>query len=149
MTSVHFSRKTDQWATPQALFDAIDSRFGFTLDACADEENAKCADYYDREADGLAQEWGGTVWCNPPYGRQIGDWVRKAAEEAERGAVVVALVPARVDTKWWNNYAMRATEVYFFKGRIKFEGGAPHSAPFPSALLVFAPPLAIKATRVK
>ena len=84
-TEAMFSSKTDLWATPKDFFDRLDAEFGFTLDACALPENAKCKAYYTPEQDGLAQPWEGVVWCNPPYGRQIGQWVRKARDTAARG----------------------------------------------------------------
>lgn len=76
--SVHFSSATDLWATPQDFFDKLNAEFGFTLDVCANAENAKCADYFTAEQDGLAQDWRGVCWMNPPYGREIGAWMRKA-----------------------------------------------------------------------
>lgn len=134
--SVHFSSATDRWATPQDFFDQVAKRYPFTLDVCALKSNAKCARFFSPEDDGLAQDWDGEVcWMNPPYGREIGAWMAKAVEEWRRGAVVVCLVPARTDTRWWHDYAMRG-EVTFIRGRLKF-GGAKNSAPFPSALVVF------------
>lgn len=133
--SVHFSSLTDMWATPQDFFDKLNAEFNFDLDVCANDENAKCAKYYTIETDGLAQEWKGTVWMNPPYGREIGKWMRKAYESARQGATVVCLVPARTDTRWWHDYAIKG-DVRFIKGRLKF-GGSKNSAPFPSAVVVF------------
>jgi phage N-6-adenine-methyltransferase len=133
--NVHFSSATDLWATPQDTFDALHAEFGFTLDVCATAENAKCADYFTVEQDGLAQEWRGVSWMNPPYGRAIGAWMRKAYESAKGGATVVCLVPARTDTAWWWDYAMKG-EVRFIRGRLKF-GGQANSAPFPSAIVIF------------
>lgn len=135
--SVHFSSATDLWATPQDFFDRYHARFGFTLDVCATADNAKCGLYYDKEKDGLKCEWFGTCWMNPPYGREIGAWMRKAYESSLRGATVVCLVPARTDTRWWHDYAMKG-DVEFIKGRLKF-GDAVNSAPFPSAVVVFRP----------
>ena len=137
MGAVHFSSETDQWATPQALFDRMNTAFGFTLDVCADSKNAKCPIFFSKEQDGLAQEWVGRCWMNPPYGRAIGLWVKKAFLSAQQGALVVALLPARVDTKWWHDYVMGA-DVHFIKGRIKF-GAAKSGAPFPSAIALFWP----------
>jgi DNA polymerase-1 len=135
---VHFLSQSCEWATPQDLFDALSARFGpFTLDACATADNAKCAAYFTRSDDGLSQPWTGRVWCNPPYGRGIGLWLKKALESVrDRSAeLVVCLVPARTDTKWWHDYAAEG-EVEFLKGRIHFNGAA-SGAPFPSALVVF------------
>lgn len=133
--SVYASSKTDEWATPQDLFDRLDAIWHFDLDVCATASNAKCAKYYTREQDGLKQEWRGCCWMNPPYGREIGRWMRKAYEASMQGATVVCLVPARTDTAWWHDYAMQG-EIDFFRGRLKF-GTQKNSAPFPSALVVF------------
>jgi len=116
------------------LFDELDHEFGFTVDVCASPENAKCSRYFTREQDGLSQEWRGVCWMNPPYGRTIREWMRKAHESAQGGAVVVCLVPARPDTAWWHDYC-EAAEVRFIRGRLKF-GGAKNGAPFPSAIVV-------------
>ena len=121
-------------ATPQEFFDKLNAEFGFTLDVCATNENAKCESYYTKQDDGLAQPWRGNVWMNPPYGREIGRWMEKANEAAKEGATVVCLVPARTDTKWWHECAIQH-EVRFIRGRLKF-GDAKNSAPFPSAVIV-------------
>lgn len=103
-----FSSATDMWATPQALFDQLDAEFHFTTDVCATPENAKCANYFTPEVDGLAQEWTGVCWMNPPYGREIGRWVQKAHDTAASGkATVVCLLPSRTDTAWWHDYILR------------------------------------------
>lgn len=133
--SVHFSSATDLWATPQAFFDELNKEFGFELDVCALPENAKCEKYYTPEIDGLKQQWRGICWMNPPYGREIGAWMEKAYESSLEGATVVCLVPARTDTRWFHDFAMRG-EIRFIKGRLKF-GDSKNSAPFPSAVVVF------------
>jgi len=115
--SVHFSSASDNWATPQDLFDRLDAVHGFTLDVCASADNAKCARFYTKEQDGLAQEWTGTCWMNPPYGREIGRWMSKAVQSARSGAIVVCLVPARTDTAWWHDYAVQG-EIEFIRGRV-------------------------------
>jgi phage N-6-adenine-methyltransferase len=131
------SSTTDQWATPQDFFDQQNKLFGpFDVDVCADAINAKCVKYFDVEMDGLKQPWTGKCWMNPPYGRGIGVWMQKAFESAGNGTVVVCLVPARTDTKWWHDYAMKG-HITFIKGRLKF-GSATNSAPFPSAIVVFS-----------
>jgi phage N-6-adenine-methyltransferase len=135
--SVHFSSRTDEWETPQALFDALHAEFNFTLDPCATAENAKCDKFYTRAEDGLSQSWGGYVFMNPPYGRAIGNWMKKALESALAGATVVCLVPARTDTAWWHDFATQG-EIRFLRGRLKF-GGCQNSAPFPSAVVIFRP----------
>ena len=135
---VHFSSKTDDWATPQSFFNRLDNEFNFTLDPCANELNAKCSKFFTKDDDGLTQSWAGErVFMNPPYGRVIGDWVRKAYEEAQNdNTVVVALIPARTDTKYWHEYVMKAKEIRLVKGRLKFGDGR-NSAPFPSAVVIF------------
>ncbi|MDQ3831742.1 MAG: phage N-6-adenine-methyltransferase [Candidatus Tectomicrobia bacterium] len=129
---------TDQWSTPDELFASLNDEFGFTLDVCADESNAKCAHYLTKEMDGLKHKWTGTCWMNPPYGSEIDRWVQKAYEASLYGAIVVCLLPARVDTRWWHNYVTLASEIRYLKGRIKF-GGQTNSAPFPSAVVMFRP----------
>ena len=118
---------------PTSVFDKVNAEFNFTIDVCANADNAKCKAYYDEHLNGLEQQWLGVCWCNPPYGRGIGDWIKKASEA---DATVVCLVPARTDTAWWHDYAMKATDIRFIRGRLKF-GDSKNSAPFPSALLVF------------
>jgi phage N-6-adenine-methyltransferase len=137
-TAVHFSSETDEWATPQAFFDALNAEFGFTLDVCATAENAKCTRYFDKQMDGLAQTWEGVCWMNPPYGRVIGDWVKKAHESADAGATVVCLLPARTDTRWFHDHIYGLAEIRLLRGRLKF-GGCANSAPFPSMVVIFRP----------
>ena len=128
-----FTSTTDQWATPQDFYDKLNEEFGFTVDVCALPENAKCSVYFTPEIDGLKQDWLGVCWCNPPYGRGIGEWIKKASQSE---ATVVCLVPARTGTAWWHDYAMKADDIRFIRGRLKF-GGSKNSAPFPSAVLVY------------
>lgn len=138
MNPVHYSSKSDEWATPRPLFKAIEAKLGpFTLDVCATPANAKCKRFFTQAQDGLSQPWEGRCWMNPPYGRAIGLWMKKARDEAARfrGPVVVCLVPARTDSAWWHNYAAWG-QVYFLRGRVRFEGGK-FTAPFPSAVVVF------------
>ena len=118
------------------LFEDLDREFGFNLDPCATAENAKCERHFTRGDDGLTQEWTGRVFMNPPYGREIGNWMQKALEAAESTAeLVVCLVPARTDTRWWHDFAVQG-EVRFLRGRLRF-GDAQTGAPFPSAVVVF------------
>lgn len=128
-----YSSESEMWETPQDLFDRLDKEFHFTVDVCALDSNTKCASFYSPDQDGLKQKWEGVCWMNPPYGRNIGEWMKKALESE---ATVVCLVPARTDTKWWHDYAMKASEIRFVKGRLKF-GDSKNSAPFPSAIIVF------------
>ena len=130
------AERTD-WATPPAFFAGLDKEFGFTLDVAASPHNAKCERYFTSDDDGIQQDWAGEVcWCNPPYGREIGKWVRKAAQEARRGATTVMLIPSRTDTAWWHDYIEGKAEVRFVRGRIKFVG-ATENAPFPNAVVIF------------
>lgn len=141
LSPILFSSATEEWGTPQHLFDQLDNEFNFELDVCANHENHKCERYFTKTDDGLAQDWTGTCWMNPPYGRAIKLWMRKAYESSTGGATVVCLVPARTDTAWWHEYAMQG-EIRFLRGRLKFTtsgGGEQGSAPFPSAIVVFRP----------
>jgi phage N-6-adenine-methyltransferase len=134
--AVHNSSESDEWATPQDLFDELDAEFKFELDVCALDSSAKCPTYFTPETDGLNQDWKNfTCWMNPPYGDAIGEWMAKAADAAGKGATVVCLVPARVDTGWWWDYCLFG-EIRFLRGRLKF-GGSKTGAPFPSALVIF------------
>jgi len=126
------------WRTPQWIFDLLDDEFHFTLDPCSDNENHKCEKFFTEENNGLSQSWDNDVaFVNPPYGREIGKWVKKASES---DGVVVMLIPARTDTKYWHDYIFNvASEIRFVKGRIKFEmGDCTDAAPFPSAIIVFS-----------
>lgn len=136
---MYFRSVSQHWETPQDFFDRLHTEFGFTVDVCALPDTAKCPRYFTPETDGLAQDWTGEVcWCNPPYGPQIGRWMRKAYESALTGALVVCLVPARTDTRWWHTYVEPYAEKRFVQGRLKFSN-AKHSATFPSALAIFRP----------
>ncbi len=135
---VLFSSESMEWETPPALFAALDAEFGFELDVCARPENAKCDRFYSPEDDGLAQEWSGACWMNPPYGRQIGAWMEKAFQESRKpGTVVVCLVHARTDTGWFHEWGMKARAIRVMRGRPWFrQNGVWHSAkhvPFPAA----------------
>ena len=134
-----FSSKTGEWATPQDFFDKLSWRFGpFDLDPCASCANAKTANFFTETEDGLSKDWGGFVaFVNPPYGRGIDKWIQKAYKESRKeNTTVVMLIPARTDTRYWHDYVMKADEVHFVKGRLKF-GDSENSAPFPSAVVVF------------
>lgn len=133
INKVLYSSENEVWETPQDLFNMLDDEFHFDIDVCATPENAKCSKFFSPLDDGLAQDWQGVCWMNPPYGKKIGAWMKKAME-AE--TTVVCLVPSRTDTKWWHEYAMKASEIRFIKGRLKF-GDSKNSAPFPSAIIVF------------
>jgi phage N-6-adenine-methyltransferase len=130
------SSESIEWETPDDFFTKMNTLYGaFTTDVCATPENAKCPVYYTKDTNGLTQSWSGICWMNPPYGREIKTWMKKAYNESLRGVRVVCLVPARTDTVWWHDYAIKG-QITFIKGRLKFKG-AKHSAPFPSAVVVF------------
>ena len=130
------SSNTDEWATPQKFYDEINKKFEFTLDPCATVQNHKCNKYYTKKENGLTKSWvGEKVFCNPPYGREIGKWIEKAYNENQQGTFVVMLLPARTDTKWFHNYIYKQHEIIFIKGRLKFNDGK-QSAPFPSMLVI-------------
>jgi len=135
---VMFSSKTDKWSTPIDFFRELDAEFHFDLDPCADSQNHKCERYFTEEQNGLLQDWGGCrVFCNPPYGKAIGDWVRKCYEESHKeNTIVVLLIPARTDTKYFHDYILHRSEVRFIRGRLKF-GEAQAGAPFPSMVVIF------------
>lgn len=138
---IAFSSDRDNWETPQAFFDKLNERFGFTVDVAADHLNHKLERYFTKEDNALALSWGGErVFCNPPYGRDIGKWVKKAYDETREGnALVVMLIPARTDTSYWHDYIFGTAKVEFIRGRLKFErdGIATDAAPFPSAIVIF------------
>lgn len=134
-----FSSATDMWANPQSFFDELNTEFHFTLDPCATKANAKCNKFYTIDEDGLQQDWKGeVVFCNPPYGKMISSWVRKCSQESKKpNTTVVALLPARTDTRYFHDYIYgKAKEIRFIKGRLKF-GDSKNSAPFPSMVVVF------------
>lgn len=132
---VHFSSQSNEWSTPQAFYDQLNKEFNFTLDPCATDGNAKCPKYYTQSTGGLAQSWDNeTVFCNPPYGRELKHWVKKSSEAV--GGVVVMLIPARTDTTYFHNYIYNKSEIRFIRGRLKF-GDSKNSAPFPSMLVIF------------
>ena len=133
-----FSSKTDLWSTPWNFFEKLNDEFHFTLDPCSTHENAKCYKHFTIEEDGLLQDWSNeVVFCNPPYGRQIKDWVKKAYEESQKdNTTVVMLIPARTDTIYFHEYIYHKAEVRFIKGRLKF-GDAKNAAPFPSMVVIF------------
>jgi phage N-6-adenine-methyltransferase len=139
------SQKTNEWGTPKKLFDRLDKEFNFTLDSCASSWNYKVDNYYTIEDDALSKEWKGIVWCNPPYSN-VGDSVKKAYEESLKGAIVVMLIFSKTDTRYWHDFVMKADEIRFIKGRVKFEkhedtiteSHSP-SAPAPSSIIVFKP----------
>jgi phage N-6-adenine-methyltransferase len=137
---VHFSSAKENWATPPDLFADLHREFGFALDVCAESWNAKLPRYFTEADDALKQEWKGVCWMNPPYGRKIGHFMRKAYQSAQAGATVVCLVPARTDVRWWQ-FTHYAAEIRWIIRRVRFlkDNGKGASAPFPSAIVVFKP----------
>lgn len=169
MNRALFTSDSAEWGTPRAVFDWLNAMFAFTVDVCAQPTNAKLPRFFTPRDNGLAQSWEGeTFFCNPVYGRAIGGWCDKARDSClyER-AMGALLIPARVDTDWWNLYVLSAdgkagrlvrswfepssrvwwlrweglvTGVYFHDQRLTFEGAADDGAPFPSAVVFHASP---------
>ena len=148
---IMFSSTSSEWQTPHAFYDKLDATFSFDLDPCATPLTAKCEKYFTPKENGLLQDWSGhRVFMNPPYGRGVDKWLKKAFEEsATPHTTVVCLIPARTDTKYWHKYCMKADEIYFVKGRLKFVQQQVtdtaittccNAAPFPSAVVVFRGP---------
>jgi len=134
-----FSSKTPEWETPQDFFDELNKEFKFDFDVCATKENTKCKLFWTKDDDALSKNWYGDCWMNPPYGREIGKWIKKASESSKKEyCSVVSLLPARTDTKWFHDYIYKKpkTEIRFIKGRLKFSGSK-NSAPFPSMIVIF------------
>lgn len=134
---VHFSSKTDEWETPQNVFDELNTEFDLEIDVCALPSNKKLNIYWSKRDDGLKQDWScKRCWMNPPYGREISKWVKKAAIGGAE--IVVALLPARTDTRWFWDYIYQKpnVEIRFIKGRLKF-GASKNSAPFPSMVVIW------------
>ena len=135
------SSLSNEWTTPQKLFDELNQEFGFTLDPCCTHQNAKCNKHFTAEENGLDRDWSNEiVFMNPPYGRVIGKWIKKACDESRKGATVVCLIPSRTDTAYWHDYVMKG-QIRFIRGRLKF-GDGNNPAPFPSAIVVFTAELA-------
>lgn len=135
--NVHFSSESGEWETPQNTFDALNKEFNLKVDVCATSKNKKLPIFFSKEDDGLSQSWKDRrCWMNPPYGREIGKWVEKASVGGAK--IVVALLPARTDTRWFHDYIYNnpRVEVRFLRGRLKF-GGSKNSVPFPSMVVIF------------
>ena len=137
LNSGMFTSNTSEWATPQDFFDKLNAEFHFTLDPCATPENAKCGKFYTKEQNGLAQDWTGeTVFCNPPYGKEISAWVEKCYKHSLSGECAVMLIPSRTDTRWFHEWVYGKAELRFVKGRLRFNDSK-SSAPFPSLVVVY------------
>lgn len=136
-----FSSQKMDWSTPDDFFAELNKEFGFNLDPCSDDSNHKCENYFTEADNGLIQNWGGyRVFCNPPYGREIYQWVEKCYHEGcKEDTLVVLLIPARTDTKYFHDFILNRAEIRFIKGRLKF-GGSTEAAPFPSMVVIFRGP---------
>ena len=121
-----FSSQRLDWKTPKEVYQTLDAEFNFDFDPCP--TNPKF--------DGLKVEWKKSNFVNPPYGKELPKWIKKGYEQSRIGKTVVFLIPSRTDTRWWHEYCMKADEIRFIKGRLKFDGQK-SSAPFPSAIIVF------------
>lgn len=154
VSKVLMSSSSEYWCTPETILGPLRDKLGqIVLDPCSNGYSTVRADYewIPPEHNGLTEEWlptakGGLVFVNPPYGRKItGLWTRKIANEVANGCEVVALLPARTDTRWFHSLTQGthkwAPSVCFIKGRIKFVDGLTGlvgtSAPFPSCLVYF------------
>ena len=126
MNRVMFSSASQHWSTPASLYDTLNEEFLFADDPCP----------FHGSEDGLERDWRSPAFINPPYDRTMAKWLRKVRSEARKGVTVVMLVPSRTDTRWWHEYVMKADEIRFLRGRLKFSG-APYNAPFPSAIVIF------------
>ena len=131
-----FASKTIEWATPDSVWKPLDAEFHFTLDVCATAENTRCQRYHTKETNGLRQPWDGVCWMNPPYGREMIAWLKRAVAERDNGVTTVALIPARTNTGWWHDIVTPNSEVRFVRGRPRF-GDADHGLPFPLAVVIF------------
>ena len=133
-----FSSKSTEWETPKDLFDKLNEEFDFILDPCSTIKNKKCDHFFTIEQDGLKQDWSKykRVFMNPPYGKEITKWVKKAYEESIKGCIVVCLLPARTDTKWFHTYVYGKAELRFLDKRLRFSGSK-QPAPFPSVIAIF------------
>lgn len=149
MSDQHFYNSSKEWEAPDTLFQPLKKEFNIILDLCASAENTKCKAFIDRKTNSFSTSWStlldtikvednAAAWLNPPYGRGIDKWVKRASEEAAKGATIVALLPARTDTSWFHNYIYNKHEVRFLKSRVKFvDAKAP--VPFPSMIVIFKP----------
>mgnify|MGYP003507954173 FL=1 len=142
-TETLFSSANCEWETPKELFEKLDKEYYFYLDVAATNENALCERYYTQETNGLLQSWDvqiGSVWCNPPYGKDIIKLVEKAYTESFTGVPIVMLIPARTDTRWFHNFVYHKAKIVFLRGRLHYGmNGIPSQQPaaFPSMLAIY------------
>ena len=137
MNKILFSSNSDEWVTPDSLYNKLNEEFKFDLDPCSTDENAKCIEHFTKKDNGLSKDWRGRrVFCNPPYS-EINKWVEKAYyETCKDNTLVVMLIPSRTDTKYFHNFIYNRAEIRFIKGRLKFSNSK-NSAPFPSMVVIF------------
>lgn len=162
-----FSSKLDSWATPQEFFNKLNEAYHFDIDVCAAKDTAKCEKFFTKENSCLDKTWGEGNVCfmNPPYGREIGKFIKKAYEQSLIGTKTICLLPSRTDTKWFHEFCVKG-EIQFLKGRLIFGNdaywewvweqeylpnskgelkknslfkkyGVKNSAPFPSMVVIF------------
>lgn len=138
---VIFSSDDNRWGTPQRLFDYLNTEFHVSVDLCAVQSNAKCSRFFSPSENSLLQEWVGVCWMNPPYGKEIGLWMKKAFLSSQAGASVVCLVPVRTDARWFQRWVIGKASIRFIEGRLRFSGfsgnGHGDSAPFPSMIVIY------------
>lgn len=137
-----FNRPKVDYETPPEIFQPLNAEFGFTLDVAANPLNAKCQTFFTELDDALSREWSGICWMNPPFGRGMKQWVKKAFDEWRKGVTVVCLVPARTNTIWWHDYCMKG-EVRFIRGEVKFVGYA-NGLWMPMAIVIFRSSLGLQ-----
>jgi site-specific DNA-methyltransferase (adenine-specific) len=129
MNKALFSSMSPHWNTPKNLYRQLSDEFHFNDDPCP-----------SGGIFGLDREWGTRTYCNPPYGRQINDWLKKGWDESQKGKLVVFLLPARTDTAWFHNFVLPfAKEIRFIRGRLCFSkpNGETGRAPFPNMVIIF------------
>lgn len=145
VNEVHFSSVDQTWCTPLGFYKKLDQEFNFELDPSCTEKSAKCERFFTPKTDGLNQSWevknGKSVFCNPPYGKELKKWVKKAYDESKKGITIVLLIPSRTDTSYFHDYIYGKTEIRFIRGRLKFEdengNTSKNSAPFPSMIVIY------------
>ena len=150
--NVLYSSDSILWGTDPELFKLLNSTFQFQLDPASNHQNHLCPNYFTEEDDGLAQDWHPyrRIWLNPPFGKTISLWMKKAYEESQKGCLVVCLVPARVDTRWWHDWVKDKAYVQYPKGRLKYlkysdgSGDQSGGAPFASAIVIYGPDLELR-----
>lgn len=131
-----FKSGSMEWSTPESLWKPLDDEFHFTCDLAASPANNKCALYWSIQDDALKQSWDGVCWCNPPYGKDLKQWVKKGYEESLKGATIVMLLPVRTSSEYWWKYIFGHAEVRFIRGNIRFSD-APHGLSTALAIVIW------------